>query len=351
MGHTNPGGEDRDPAGAQEDNRPQPRTRSRSPRHRPKDGGEEDAAEHPRPKRESTGDEGENAAKRQKADDQEDMELGVVQEILKMSVDIAEMYSPPRVTEEARNFGLNAGEAMDLTTGWDFSQEEHKERALKYIRENQPKLIIGSPMCTMFSQLQRLSGWSEEKQRRWREDRRHLKFMAQVYRIQMTQGRWFLHEHPASASSWSLKEITDLMDMGGVGVVQADQCMYGLQTWGRNGRGVAHARKRTQFMSNSAEIRLELSRKCTGEHRHQPLTGGRAEASSRYPKELCRAICVGLMRELKHHKITKLVDVGPNTIVSEKFNPEEEEDRWKRAWDDVTGEELDPREVVRARLK
>ena len=339
-------------AGAQGESRPRPRERSRSPRSRPGGGVDARQDSDSQPKRGAASEEENHAVKRRKEEGPEDMDLDIVQEILRVSVDIAEMYSPPRVTAEAKNFGLKTGEAMDLTTGWDFSQDEHKERALKYIDEYKPKLIIGSPMCTMFSQLQRLSGWNDEKQRRWREDTRHLKFMAQVYRIQATQGRWFLHEHSASASSWSLKEIADLLEMDGVGVVQADQCMYGLKTWGRNGKEVSHARKRTQFMSNSQEIRAELSRKCDGGHRHQSLTGGRAEASARYPKELCRAICVGLMREIKHSskRLMKLIDVEPHTRVH-GCSAHEEEEEWRQAWDDITGEELDSKEVTKARLK
>ena len=34
-----------------------------------------------------------------------------------------------------------------------------------------------------------------------------LKFMAMVYQHQVKHGQWFLHEHPAGASSCSLKEI------------------------------------------------------------------------------------------------------------------------------------------------
>ena len=49
--------------------------------------------------------------------------------------DVAEIYSPPRVTEEARRMHLRAGFALDLTTfdsqGWryDFSQEEMRSEA------------------------------------------------------------------------------------------------------------------------------------------------------------------------------------------------------------------------------
>ena len=38
----------------------------------------------------------------------------------------------PRVTEEAKKFGLKAGEAWDLTEGWDFRLKSHREAALKY---------------------------------------------------------------------------------------------------------------------------------------------------------------------------------------------------------------------------
>ena len=36
------------------------------------------------------------------------------------SVDVCEIFSPPRVTTEAIKYGMNVGDAMDLTTGWDF---------------------------------------------------------------------------------------------------------------------------------------------------------------------------------------------------------------------------------------
>ena len=49
-----------------------------------------------------------------------------------MSVDVTEVYSPPRVTLEAKKFGLKSGEAWDLTTGWDSTKKEHRDAAVKY---------------------------------------------------------------------------------------------------------------------------------------------------------------------------------------------------------------------------
>ena len=37
------------------------------------------------------------------------------------SVDVSEVFSPPRVGKGALKFGLEVGVAMDLTTGWDFN--------------------------------------------------------------------------------------------------------------------------------------------------------------------------------------------------------------------------------------
>ena len=56
-----------------------------------------------------------------------------------VGVDVAEIYSPPRVTREAKRHGLNPGEAMDLTVGWDFTLERHRKAAIKYVQTIKPK--------------------------------------------------------------------------------------------------------------------------------------------------------------------------------------------------------------------
>ena len=58
---------------------------------------------------------------------------------------------------------------MDLTMCWDFNLESHRNRAEKYIDVSKPLVVIGSPPCTPFSQLQAFSPASENKERRWRE--------------------------------------------------------------------------------------------------------------------------------------------------------------------------------------
>ena len=77
-----------------------------------------------------------------------------------------------------------------------------------------------------------------------------------------------------------------LMKRAGVYTTVADQCMYGLTTWGSNGKEMKSAKKRTKFMSNAEMICKELQRRCDGRHEHQELVSGRAKDAARYPKEL-----------------------------------------------------------------
>ena len=60
-------------------------------------------------------------------------------------MDVAEVYSPARVTKVAHKMGLEAGEAFDLTNGWDFRLERHRKAAMEYIRRVKPKLVIWEP--------------------------------------------------------------------------------------------------------------------------------------------------------------------------------------------------------------
>ena len=84
-------------------------------------------------------------------------------------VDVAEVYSPPRVTSMAKKMGMHAGSAMDLRTGFDFTRKEDRDEARKKIKEEKPRLLVGSPECTMFSTLQQLSQWTVEKAKKLHE--------------------------------------------------------------------------------------------------------------------------------------------------------------------------------------
>ena len=304
----------------------------------------------------------------------------LIQQLKSAQVDIAEVYSPPRVTRVAERFGLKSGEAMDLLTGWDFSMSRHREAARAYVRRVKPRLIIGSPECTMFSTLQNLSckPWSSERQQKLSDAIKHVEFAVELYEMQAKEGRWFLHEHPASAGSWNLEAMRKMARRAGVRVVVADQCQYGLKTHGSDPKiQDRRARKRTKCMTNSDELAIELSRRCAGGHKHQPLTGGRAREAAQYPKPLCEAICRGMKKELRKSQakvaslgfVTGGRDVNPRPLNglgepvaqilateqslgrSHSLDEEEDDQHLREAWDDVSGASLPVKEVMKARRK
>ena len=201
----------------------------------------------------------------------------------------------------ARKMGLHAGSAMDLRTGFDFTCRNDRERVKKRIKEEKPRLLVGSPECTMFSTLQQLSPWTIEKAKKLNEAKAHMKFVCELYQDQIEAGGLILHEHPLSAASWKLEVVSRILKLPGVKTVVGDQCQFGLTTYDQQGKKTP-ARKRTRFMSNCPEILQELGKMCPGKHVHQPLIQGRARAASIYPDGLCRAICRGLIKNMKMEK-------------------------------------------------
>ena len=96
-------------------------------------------------------------------------------------VDVSEVFSPPRVSSEAKKCGLEPGDAMDLTTGWDFTRQDHRLEAEKRVDEQKPLVLIGSPPCTAFSQLQSMSPASANKENTLREGIEHMRFVVKLY--------------------------------------------------------------------------------------------------------------------------------------------------------------------------
>ena len=162
----------------------------------------------------------------------DDMAVTSIMESLNsVSIDILELQGHTKVHKEGSRFDLKVGQGLDLATGWDFRKTEHRRKVMEQMDKLKPKLVIGSPMCAIFSELQQRSRWTSEKQRRWIEATTHLEFMIEVYRRQQQAGRWFLHEQPAGASSWGIRAVQNLMAQNGVHVGTADWCQYGMMSY------------------------------------------------------------------------------------------------------------------------
>ena len=153
---------------------------------------------------------------------------------------------------------------------WDFSMLTQRRKAWELVKTTKPDLLVGSPMCTIFSSLQRFNGWNEEKQDRYEQAVGHIDWLAGMYQEQIQAGRLFVHEHPLSSSSWELRSMRKLARAEGVCSV-CDQCMFGMTAKDAKGKQQGMARKRTRFLTNSRWIAQELDRQCCGGHKHISL--------------------------------------------------------------------------------
>ena len=150
--------------------------------------------------------------------------------------DVTEIYSPLRIAAACLEAGLVGGSSFDLRTGWDLSNPHHQKMVLQTIMKESPKLLIGSPPCTLFSNLQNLNlavqseQWKHEFYERRRKAEAHLVFCCKLYKLQRSLGRYYLHEHPTTATSWETECMKSMQKDLGALRVRADQCQYGLIT-------------------------------------------------------------------------------------------------------------------------
>ncbi len=110
-------------------------------------------------------------------------------------------------------------------------------------------------MCKAFSALQALNRSKRDPEIVRRElviAEMHLRFCCELYEMQVKRGDYFVHEHPASATSWQCDCMRRLMAVPGVRATVADQCQYGLMSSDADGPGPA--RKTTLFLTNSAHL-------------------------------------------------------------------------------------------------
>ena len=82
-------------------------------------------------------------------------------------------------------------------------------------------------MCTAFSTWQRIKNKIRDPvtvEGERKRAKQHLDFCVELYRIQAKAGWYFLHEHPAYASSWQTEIIESVMNDDGVIKATCDQC-------------------------------------------------------------------------------------------------------------------------------
>ena len=120
---------------------------------------------------------------------------------------------------------------MSVDPEKDMRVETYRTQARHDIAMEDPLIVLGAPPCTVFSSMQNINQkhhGTPEWQNRFAEGLTLLQFSVEVYWDQISRGKFFLHEHPATASSWELSVIRDLAEHPGVTTVTGDMCRWGM---------------------------------------------------------------------------------------------------------------------------
>ena len=110
------------------------------------------------------------------------------------AVHVSEIYSPPRVTEMAREMGMRSGFAIDKKCGWDLDDDHMIKEMFIRLEVERPHCVVGSPECTPFSRLQNLNKNHRDPNEIENEinyGRKHLAIACSVYEHQYNHGRFF----------------------------------------------------------------------------------------------------------------------------------------------------------------
>ena len=253
--------------------------------------------------------------------------------------------------------GLMPGMALDLTENdcdgkpWDFNVEEKRQRAMELVKSKKALLVIGSPMCSAFSQIQNINFskmTADDVIKVKAYGTRHLEFSLQLYEEQHKNGLYFLHEHPYNASSWMNEKVQKLLATEGIVKVRSHMCAFGMVEGGEL------VKKPTGFMTNAVKLADRLTKDCSGDHRHVVLLGGgKARRAQVYPNELCKQIIIGLKDQMMHDGRLGEGMIGAVDKIDEAVNVMINEEIYNgmNFYDDVSGEKLPLKETIAARRK
>ena len=166
-----------------------------------------------------------------------------------------------------------------------------------------------------------------------------------------------MHEHPAGSSAWKMPEVMQFILEHGIDSVVTNMCSFGMVA--RDKKGVGLVAKPTRIMSSAAEVLKRICRPCCGGHRHVHLVAGRAKAAQVYPRKFCTTLCSGIAAQ---HKLDDLgMEARPVLSMSEMQGAAKnekgqspsavlhEEGGELAAYDDLSGDVLDPELMKRAR--
>ena len=285
-----------------------------------------------------------------------------------------EIFSQPRVCQEANHHGLRPGWSLDLTAkdpatgqGWDLSDPAVQSRVRKLVHHTQPFCIIGSPPCTAFSPLQEIGRAKRDPrvmERELNQGKAHIRFCLEIYLIQLKAKRHFVHEHPDRSRAWDMPEMKEFLLKPEVGAITLHMCAFGMKSKDELGEGLVQ--KATRVMSSSPEVLKQVDLQCANRgggapHRHVHLIQGRAKHAQVYPRMFSERLLEGVAAQKRLDRLgltsRPILSVEEMSVAAKSKTKDEcpseqlhEPDASQMiALDDVSGQRLDPGLMIKAR--
>ena len=94
----------------------------------------------------------------------------------------------------------------------DLTDEKTREAAKNLLDETRPELSIAFPPCTLFSQMQNMSGGPRDGDK-YLEAVKMVELALEMCEMQVRAGRKLIFEHPAFATSWALLCLRGLRNL------------------------------------------------------------------------------------------------------------------------------------------
>ena len=238
---------------------------------------------------------------------------------------------------------------------YDFSELKDRNRAAYRLCSEKPYVLITSPLNTSTSESASLNLRSKgisDREQITRKAREHLEFICKLIMIQHRNKGYFIHKHPDDASSWHDQCVQEVLAVTQAKVTKFGQCQLGLMNADTVG-STKHHGKRCKIMSTISAIDTVVGDKwCQEGHEHARSSGDEACDAHSYQlrKAIMSAIKLQRRWDARGLKLLATVEADGKIPTGIKTIPEEEAtNEILEAWDDASGESLDPAVVLAAR--
>ena len=279
-------------------------------------------------------------------------------------VNVAESKSSPRATQPKTTARSKESSIMNTAsvcpvTGicCEFSKLEDRNRAVSRLCSEKPYVLITSPLHPNSSKpvpLNVRSRGTSDREQVTPNAREHLEFICKFIMIQHRNKRYFIHEHPDDTHLWHDQCVQEVLSVTQATVTKFDQCQFGSLNADNIGLKRHHG-IRSRFISTMPAIDAVFGGKLRQEvHEHAQSSGSEARDAQACSPQLYKTIisAIELQRKWDERGIKLLATVEAEGEIPARGAdiPEEElMNEILEAWDDASGEGLDPATVMAAR--